>query len=54
MKKILEKADIKFAQIISDFYRGNNIGKKKKILKQLVEYIYSKSCGPMPTNWNIK
>lgn len=54
MMKILEKLDVKFANAVRDFYKENDIEKKKEILEFLVKYIYSKSGGPMPNVWTIK
>ena len=54
MMKILGKLDVKFANAVRDFYKENDIKKKKEILEFLVKYIYSKSGGPMPNTWAIK
>lgn len=54
MMRILEKLDIEFANSVRDFYKENDIEKKKKILDFLVKYIYNKSGGPMPNTWTIK
>jgi predicted nucleotidyltransferase len=51
--EILRRIDKKFARQISDFYKESNIQKKKNILTGLVGYIYKKTNGPLPPNWNI-
>ncbi len=54
MMKTLERLDVKFANRMRNFYEESDIRKKKVILKKLVEYIYDKSGGPMPSSWILK
>ena len=54
MMRTMERLDIEFANGVRDFYKENDIERKKKTLDFLVKYIYSKSGGPMPNIWIIK
>jgi len=51
---VLKKLDRKFSDQIENFYKTNNIQNKKQILSNLVEYIYKKSRGPLPSKWFLK
>ncbi|HAJ44842.1 MAG: hypothetical protein UV53_C0015G0002 [Candidatus Azambacteria bacterium GW2011_GWE1_42_9] len=48
---LLNKLDSNFYDILKDFYKENNIDRKKDILGELVKYIYKKSNGPLPQQW---
>jgi len=54
MMKVLKKLDRKFSGQIENFYKASNIQNKKQILLNLVEYIYKKSKGPLPSKWFLK
>lgn len=54
MMKVLKKLDRKFSDQIENFYKASNIQNKKQILLNLVEYIYKKSKGPLPSKWFLK
>jgi len=53
MIKTLELLDSGFARKIRSFYKIDNIHSKRKILSDLVDYIYKKSGGPLPKSWRI-
>ncbi|MEK7143161.1 MAG: nucleotidyltransferase domain-containing protein [Patescibacteria group bacterium] len=50
---LLNKLDSDFCGILKDFYKENNIDRKKNILEKLVKYIYKKSGGPLPQQWKV-
>ena len=54
MTKILKRLDKEFANRLESFYKDSDIQKKKKILSELVKYIYRKSGGPLPKRWVLK
>lgn len=54
MRKVLKRLDRKFSDLIENFYKANNIQDKKQVLSNLVEYIYTKSKGPLPPRWFLK
>lgn len=54
MAGVLKKLDRKFSDKIENFYGASNIQNKKRILSDLVEYIYKKSRGPLPSKWFLK
>ncbi|BCX15813.1 MAG: hypothetical protein KatS3mg098_042 [Candidatus Parcubacteria bacterium] len=54
MREVLKKLDRKFSNKIENFYKTGEIQSKKKILSNLVEYIYKKSGGPLPSKWFLK
>src|SRR3989338_4968710 len=54
MFKTLSKIDKNFATKIENFYKATALKTKKKILAQLVTYIYKKSHGSLPQEWTIK
>ena len=54
MMKVLKKIDRKFSDQIENFYKASNIQNKKQILLNLVEYVYKKSKGPLPSKWFLK
>jgi len=54
MKKVLERLDKKFSNQIEEFYKESDIQRKKYILHDLVEYIYTKSKGPLPEKWFLE
>jgi len=54
MTKILKRLDKKFLDGLKNFYKENDIQKKKMILTELVKYIYRKSGGPLPKKWVLK
>jgi len=54
MMKVLKKVDRKFSDQIENFYKASNIQNKKQILLNLVEYVYKKSKGPLPSKWFLK
>ena len=54
MTKLLERLDKKLADHMKNFYKESDIQKKKKILAELVKYIYEKSGGPLPKRWVSK
>ena len=54
MMGILKKLDRRFSDQIENFYKANKIQNKKHILSNLVEYIYTKSKGPLPKRWFLK
>lgn len=54
MFKTLSKLDKKFAGKIKSFYKASKMEAKKRILGELVVYIYKKSHGPLPEKWTIK
>ncbi|PIW74825.1 MAG: hypothetical protein CO003_00595 [Candidatus Portnoybacteria bacterium CG_4_8_14_3_um_filter_44_15] len=54
MTKILKRLDKKFVDRLKNFYKENDIQKKKMILTELVKYIYRKSGGPLPKKWVLK
>ena len=54
MKKLLEGLDKKFAKQVEDFYKTDSILNKKRILSNLVKYVYGKTNGPLPEKWLIK
>lgn len=51
---VLKKLDSKFSDKIENFYKASNIQNKKKILSDLVDYIYKKSGGALPSRWFLK
>lgn len=51
---ILKRLDKKFINCLEKFYEDNDIQKKKKILAELVKYIYRKSGGSLPKRWVLK
>jgi predicted nucleotidyltransferase len=54
MMRVLKKLDRKFSDKIENFYKASNIQNKKKILSDLVEYIYKKSGGALPSRWFLR
>jgi predicted nucleotidyltransferase len=54
MAGVLKKLDRKFSDKIEKFYKTNNIQNKKEILSDLVQYIYKKSKGPLPSRWDLR
>lgn len=54
MMEVLKKLDRRFSNQIENFYKENNIQNKKQALFNLVEYIYTKSKGPLPKRWLLK
>lgn len=52
--QVLKNLDKKFSDQIENFYKANNIQNKKQALSNLVEYIYTKSKGPLPNRWFLK
>jgi len=54
MMEVLKKLDRKFSDQIGNFYKTNNIQNKKQALSNLVEYIYKKSKGSLPSKWFLK
>lgn len=53
MVETLNKIDPEFSKKIENFYKTENIQKKKDILSELVKYAYKKSDGPLPKKWML-
>lgn len=53
MVETLNKIDPEFSKKIENFYKTENIQKKKNILSELVKYVYKKSDGPLPKKWML-
>ncbi|MDP1706534.1 MAG: nucleotidyltransferase domain-containing protein [bacterium] len=54
MAAVLNKLDRKFYRLIESFYKSTSMGKKEKILSELVGYVYKKYSGSLPERWTIK
>jgi len=54
MRKVFKKLDKTFSDKIENFYKASSIQNKKKILSDLVEYIYKKSGGQLPSEWFLR
>jgi predicted nucleotidyltransferase len=54
MYKTLKEIDRGFAKKITNLYKTSNAEMKKRILGELVVYIYKISHGPLPKKWAIK
>ena len=51
MSEVLSKLDKNFHGRIKNFYKTANIETKKRILSELIKYIYKKTKGPLPDKW---
>ena len=54
MMKILKRLDKRFSNQIENFYKANAMQSKKRILSDLVKYIFRKSKGPLPERWFLE
>ena len=52
--KILKRLDGKFSNQIENFYKTNDIRNKKRILSDMVKYIYERYGGPLPKRWFLE
>jgi hypothetical protein len=54
MRKVLKRLDKKFSDQIEAFYKANTIQSERRILSDLINYIYKKSKGPLPGKWFLR
>lgn len=53
MQEMLKKLDKSFSKHVQSFYEAKDNQSKKRILANLIKYIYKKSGGSLPTKWSL-
>ena len=54
MSIVLDQLDRNFGRMLKRFYASEDLRAKKRVLAELVKYIYKKSNGALPEKWRIK
>ncbi len=54
MIEVLHALDRQLADRMENFYKVSDIKRKKRILAELVKYIYKKSGGSLPKRWSLR